>query len=648
MRRVLALAVLAGLLAVVPLGAAGAQEGLDVRIREAALDDDGRTELIVSTGGLEDGEVLPASAFSVAEQGQEVGELEVTPLLESQELPVSVVLLMDVSGSLQNQPIADAREGALAFAREIGDSAAVSLMTFATDVETVVGFTRDQGDLLAAVETLDAGGRTSLFDGVVAAAGSFGERAGVRSIVLFADGEDNESAADLDDAVAAATEARADINVAILRAAPTLDETPLRTMASETGGKAVSVDDSDQLVGVFEGIAQQIASQYVISYTAPQTGPAEMDVAVTVTAGGATVTDEIVVVNPRVASAVTPEELPAAAGAAPIVPFFGGPLGLYLGVAGVFLAVALVVGIALTSGRGRSAQLLEDSLAATEGGVPKQTVQERTGFAGTAIAAKAREIADMMPKPEGFEEELQLKIERAGWRLRASEFLILSLLVASGSALLLGVLTSSWLGGALGIALGAIAPQIAMNLRIRKRQKDFVEQMPDTLQLLSGSLRAGYGILQAMDTVVKEAPDPTGPEFARALGEARLGMPLSEALESMSNRLGSEDFRWVVLAMNIQRQVGGNLADLLETVAKTLRERAMVRRQIKALSAEGKLSAIVLVALPFLLAAYMWFVNRGYLMTLFTNIFGWIMVLMGGVLMAVGIFWIRKLIDIEV
>src|SRR5207248_5003984 len=139
-------------------------------------------------------------------------------------------------------------------------------------------------------------------------------------------------------------------------------------------------------------------------------------------------------------------------------------------------------------------------------------------------------------------------------------------------------------------------------------------------------LQAGYGFLQAIDTVAKEAQPPTSTEFARLHSEARLGMPIDEALNGMAERVGGQDFRWVVLAINIQRQVGGNLAALLSTVAGTLREREQVRRQIKVLSAEGRLSAIILVALPFLLAGYISIVNPGYLQQLTQVTVGKIMI----------------------
>jgi tight adherence protein B len=138
-----------------------------------------------------------------------------------------------------------------------------------------------------------------------------------------------------------------------------------------------------------------------------------------------------------------------------------------------------------------------------------------------------------------------------------------------------------------------------------------MKQLPDTLQLLAGTLKAGYGVLQAIDTVVKEVEDPTSTEFQRALTEARLGLPLEDSLGDMAERIDSDDFRWVVVAMNIQRQVGGNLAELLETVAATLRGREQVRRQISALSAEGRLSAIILIALPFVILGFLLMTNPG-------------------------------------
>jgi tight adherence protein B len=154
--------------------------------------------------------------------------------------------------------------------------------------------------------------------------------------------------------------------------------------------------------------------------------------------------------------------------------------------------------------------------------------------------------------------------------------------------------------------------------------------------------------MQALDTVTKEATPPTSSEFARVLSETRLGMPMDEAMDAMAERIGSEDFKWVVLAINIQRQVGGNLAALLTTVANTLREREQVRRQIKVLSAEGRLSAVILVVLPFALFGYLSLVNPDYIGELTGSTLGRIAIAIALVLIGVGSVWMRKVIKIDV
>lgn len=219
------------------------------------------------------------------------------------------------------------------------------------------------------------------------------------------------------------------------------------------------------------------------------------------------------------------------------------------------------------------------------------------------------------------------------------------LLVGAGVG---AILLTSVLGAVVGGVVGGIAPAAVLSRRISRRARAFEAQLPDILQLLAGSLRAGYGLLQAVDTVAREAEDPAAGELSRVLTEARLGGSVEAALEAMAERIGSEDFRWVVIAINIQRQVGGNLASLLETVAGTIRERGELRREVKTLSAEGRLSAVILVALPFLIALYTAIVNPGYLAVLTGSGGGRIAIVVAGLMMGLGIVWIRKVIRIEV
>jgi tight adherence protein B len=221
--------------------------------------------------------------------------------------------------------------------------------------------------------------------------------------------------------------------------------------------------------------------------------------------------------------------------------------------------------------------------------------------------------------------------------------------VAVGAAFL-GVLLG---GGSIGLGLmflllGALGPWVYLGLKRSRRARTFNALLPDTLQLMSGSLSAGMSLAQSVDTIVREANEPMASEFRRVLVEARLGVPLEDAMEGISERFESKDFAWVVMAIRIQRQVGGNLAELLDTVAETIRERQYLRRQVFALSAEGRLSAWVLGGLPPAFGVYLFFTQGDYIRPLYTTVLGWMMLAAGAVMLAIGAFWMSRLVKVEV
>ncbi|MFA5787780.1 MAG: type II secretion system F family protein, partial [Actinomycetota bacterium] len=420
-----------------------------------------------------------------------------------------------------------------------------------------------------------------------------------------------------------------------------LDQSVLDTLATETGARSVPVAQSAQLAGAFSAVARDIASQYVLTYTSTAATPRELELSVAVTVSGVKVEDAIAVLNPR---SVAPPPGEAAEGEH--VGVFGSSLGLYVGLGAAFLAIALLLGMVFSRTRGGAAvRVLRRGLRLYTRGQKKEP---EASAMTTALGRRVVELVDQAPKPKGYEDKVQIRLDRAGWPLRASEFLVLRGLGAVIGILLgLGLLGLWWLGLVL-MVIGVMIPELILRQRTEKRNAAFMEQLPGTLQLLAGSLQAGYGLVQAIDTVARESRPPTSVEYGRALTETRLGMPLEEALEGMAERIGGEDFRWVVLAINIQRQVGGNLAALLETVSATLREREQLRRQVKVLSAEGRLSAIILTALPILLVAYMSVVNPSYIGTLTHYTIGKVMIVGGIGLLIVGMVWMRKMIRIEV
>jgi tight adherence protein B len=173
-------------------------------------------------------------------------------------------------------------------------------------------------------------------------------------------------------------------------------------------------------------------------------------------------------------------------------------------------------------------------------------------------------------------------------------------------------------------------------------------QLPDVLMILASSLRAGHSFLQALDSVAKEVDEPAATEFARTLAEIQLGRNVDDAMDALAQRVGSQDLEWAVTAINIQRKVGGNLAEVLETVANTIRQREAVRRQVRVLSAEGRFSVYILVALPFFILAYLSLVNPGYLAPLTTTPTGVLLLIAGALLMVVGFVWMRKIVRLDV
>jgi Flp pilus assembly protein TadB len=262
-------------------------------------------------------------------------------------------------------------------------------------------------------------------------------------------------------------------------------------------------------------------------------------------------------------------------------------------------------------------------------------------FARTALAATASLV-----RSGRVEQRITLRLERAGMRLKPHEWVLLRICaVITVSSLLFSV--AGIAGAVMGVIIGWLATQLYQTIRIDRRSNQFAEQLPDALQLVIGSLKAGFSLPQALDTLVREAPEPVASEFGRALAEHRLGADVSDALERLAQRTQSDDLGWAVMAVRIQREVGGNLAEVLQTTVDTMRERARLRRHVRALSAEGRVSAWVLIALPLALATFMFFFRRDYLAPLVTTFEGVIMVVTGVMLFLVGIFWMSRVIRVE-
>lgn len=197
------------------------------------------------------------------------------------------------------------------------------------------------------------------------------------------------------------------------------------------------------------------------------------------------------------------------------------------------------------------------------------------------------------------------------------------------------------------VALGA-GPPLTLRFVVARRRKRFAAQLPDALTTLAGSLRAGRSLGQAMEALSRELRDPMGRELRKVVAEVRLGRTLQEALADAAERIASEDFRWAVLAMQIQAEVGGNLAELLDQVAATMRERSRMKGEVKALTAEGRASALLLVIMVPALGLVMYMLNPEYMAPLFSTSTGHVMLGISAVMISGGYLWMNKMVKIDV
>ncbi len=324
-----------------------------------------------------------------------------------------------------------------------------------------------------------------------------------------------------------------------------------------------------------------------------------------------------------------------------------GSLGLLLAVLAVLVAVAMgayVIILLVTRDNSLNTVLQPYS----EGYDPQDELEEGDGsYAKTAIIQRAVEVTEQFAESQGYLSRAENALERANLPLRAGEALFFYAALVVIATILGFVLGGLFIGLVFGL-FAALVPPALISFIAGRRRKKFLSLLPDTLQLLSGTLRAGYSLMQGVEAISQEVDEPMGQELRRVVTEARLGRPLEEALEGVSERMDSPDFAWTVMAIRIQREVGGNLSELLLTVADTMTQRERLRRDVAALTAEGRVSAMVLAFLPFALGVLMYMINPDYMSKLFTDTLGNIMLGLALVSMVVGFLWMRSIINIEI
>lgn len=307
---------------------------------------------------------------------------------------------------------------------------------------------------------------------------------------------------------------------------------------------------------------------------------------------------------------------------------------LSLGVAFVFAALLLLAGALLAP---RKATVPLDRRRP----VQNQPDSPLTRFAGSAV-----QLVDRFSAQRRLRLFNRETLENAGLRLSQSDFLVLVLAGAFVGALT-GFAISGPLLAILLILLAPLTGHLVLSFLSGKRRSLFDQQLGDTLQLLSGGLRAGHSILRAIDAAATESLSPTSEEMRRVVTETSLGRDLLASLNDTAQRMQNEDFVWIAQAIQINREVGGNLAEVLDQVSETIRERSEIKGHIKSLAAEGKFSAYILMALPIGIVGMLMVVSPGYMDKMFTTLLGGIMSVASVILMTIGGLWMRKIIDLK-
>lgn len=307
---------------------------------------------------------------------------------------------------------------------------------------------------------------------------------------------------------------------------------------------------------------------------------------------------------------------------------------LPLGVGLLFTAV-LLLGYALLAAGGASVPLDR-----------RRPVQDRPNSQLTRFAGSAVHLVD------GFFSQRKVRLfnretlENAGLRMSQGDFFVLVLAGALVGAVA-GLVVAGPLLAVLFVLVSPLVGHLVLGYLAGKRRNTFDQQLGDTLQLLAGGLRAGHSILRAIDAAATESLSPTSEEMRRVVTETSLGRDLLSSLNDTAERMRNEDFVWIAQAIQINREVGGNLAEVLDQVNETIRERSEIKGHIKSLAAEGKFSAYILMAMPVGIVVMLMLVNPGYMNVMFTRPLGWGMIAASIILMTIGGLWMRKIIDLK-
>lgn len=540
----------------------------------------------------------------------------------------ALVLAVDNSESMRGAPLREAKRAARQFLSNAARASGTGLVAFGHIALPLTGAGESKADVAATLSQLapDVQPGTSLYDAVIASVSRLQRMStGTRILVLLTDGRDVGSRATMAQAVAAAQ--AGNVVVYAIAAGRRADTRTLAAMAAATGGRAFGANDVTELSAVYAALGRELNRTWQLSYLT-QARPGD-SVALVVRAGGS---DVALRLHIPVGGGESSGPIPASLAHRPIT------AAAIVALAALLFAVAGAGAIR----RRRTPEIRRLLDPHMERGRQADQKRDAPGRLDPLLAWTEKAMSDLPGSAR-----LAWMIERSGLKLRIGLVPYLALvaaltLTAFGSVL--GV------GGGLGltlILLGLVSPFIAFKVLAGRRAKAFDRQLPDVLATVASTLRAGHGLRPALRAVADDGSPPASEEFRRVLGEERLGRPIDEAIAAMCARIGSEDLEYVATAINVQSQTGGSLATLFDTLSETVRERQRHARKVRALTSMGRMSATVLICLPFGLAVLMTAISPKYMAPFYNTSTGHVLIGFCLVSMTIGGLLLKRIVNVR-